>query len=544
MPRPEDRPTRCLLVVPRFSDFSFWNLTPVYHLSGHKYLSAPLGLLTVAGMLPRDWELRLADLNCRPLSDEEIDWADLVMAGSMIIQQLATADLIRRVHARGRPIAVGGPDPTSQPWLYEDADFLVLDEGESTVPLFLRAWEAGERRGTFRASGPRPDLRTSPVPRYDLARHEDYLYIGVQSSRGCPHACEFCDIVKLFGRSPRYKEPGQVLAELEALLAAGYRGHVDIADDNLIADKRAAKELLRRLEGWSRERGWPFFFSGQVSLDLASDEELLDLVGRCDFRYLFVGIETPDPALLLATHKKQNLLAPVSESVSRIHAAGPLVMAGFILGFDGEKAGAARAVARCVEETGVCVAMVGLLTSLPGTELDRRLRREGRLLIREGGAKIEPGETDQMTGGLNFLPLRPRREILREYRDALASIYSVPSYFGRIRRSLSAQRPRWRHRGELHFLPRALLTGIWISLDLLVRPSAALDFLWTLLTVIPRGPAAAAACLVLSGYYLHLERQTSHVIAHLGRQIADVEAFGEEEFNRRRGVHIAPQHGT
>lgn len=529
---------RCLLVHPRFSEFSFWNFKSACAMAGYRYNTQPLGLLTVAALLPRDWECRLVDMNADELDDSALDWADVVMTGGMITQQLEVFALIERAHARGKPVAVGGPDPTSQPGLYSRADFLVLGEGELTVPAFVRAWRAGERSGRFDPGAAKADMAASPPPRFDLARLSDYLYVGIQFSRGCPYTCEFCDIIELFGRVPRRKSPAQVIAELEALLAAGHRGHVDFVDDNFIGDKKAAKELLRALIAWSEARGWPFYFSTEATLTAAADPELLGLLRECDFRFLFVGVETPDPDLLKRARKLQNTLAPVAESVERISGSGMMVLAGFIVGFDGERAGAAEAVADCVEQARIPTAMVGLLTSLPNTQLDRRLIREGRLLVREGGAAIRPEETDQMTGGLNFLTSRPRAEVLREYRAALERIYSPAAYFARVRRMLEWLRPRRRHRTPARAIPRLALTLLKATLHFCARPRLALHYLRTLAFAARLGPAHFTTAAMAAVFYVHLERQTRHVVGRVGAQVADIESSGEREHLRKREILV------
>src|SRR5260370_2067184 len=373
----------------------------------------PLGLLTVAALLPENWEFRLEDLNTKELDESLLDWADVVMTGGMITQQLATARLLRLAHAHKKPVVVGGPDCTSEPEFYREADFKVTDEAEITIPAFIKAWEAGARSGTFAAGGLKPDVSKSPIPRFDLVRFSNYIYMGLQCSRGCPYNCEFCDIIELYGRLPRFKTPDQVIRELETLYQAGYRGQVDFVDDNFIGNKKAARALLVRISDWSEERGWPFFFSTEATITLGADPEMLDLMKRCDFRLIFVGIETPDPALLRQTQKKQNTLKPIADSIKKINEAGTMELDGFIFSVCQEKTRAGGPIAASVEETRIGVAMTGLLTSLPNTQLERRPIKTGRQMARPGGAEIRPEEIDQMTGGLHFITNRPPIEILK-----------------------------------------------------------------------------------------------------------------------------------
>ncbi|MBM4071217.1 MAG: DUF4070 domain-containing protein [Planctomycetes bacterium] len=535
------RKVRCLLIYPRFSEYSFWNFSFVARIRGCRYNMPPLGLLTVAALLPANWEFRLADLNTCDLNPADVDWADVVFTGGMITQRLEVLRLIKMVHEHNKPVVVGGPDCTSVPGWYHEADFLVLDEAEITLPDFIKAWEAGEKSGRFEAHGRKPDVTQSPIPRFDLARFSNYLYIGIQCSRGCPYTCEFCDIIELYGRVPRFKTPDQIIVELNTLYEAGYRGHVDFVDDNFIGNKKAAKELLTRIIAWQDERNWPFFFSTEATITLASDPVMLDLMKRADFRGIFVGIETPDPAILRQTQKKQNTLKPIADSIRKINESGMLVLAGFILGFDEEKPGAGEALVACVEETRIGVAMTGLLASLPNTQLERRLAREGRALMRpESGPGMRPEELDQMTAGLNFVTRRPRIEILKEYSNALKRIYSPKSFFERVRGFL-----QW-YKGYPHGMQSAgsissMLIGLLnINMRYLVRPRLWPQYLRTMFAGLRHSGIGFARAAQMSAFFLHLERQTAHVVKLIDQQIAELDANGEEGYLRRRNFAVQP----
>ena len=339
---------RCnvLMIYPRFSAGSFWNYSITSELLGARYPTIPLGLVTLAAMLPAHWTVRLVNLNTETLDEADLDWADLVMTGGMLFQQADSLRLIRRAHARGKPIAIGGPDATSSPHIYADADFRVLGEAEGIIDEFVVAWEAGERAGDFHAPKYQVDVTKSPIPRFDLLRFEDYLFVGVQFSRGCPFTCEFCDIIELYGRVPRTKTAPQMLAELDALYALGYRGHVDFVDDNLIGNKKAVRAFLPHLKAWQEAHNFPFEFSTEASINIADDAELLELMRACGFFAIFVGIESPDSDTLVAMKKKQNTRRSLNESVHRIYDAGMMVTAGFIIGFDSETGSIARADGR------------------------------------------------------------------------------------------------------------------------------------------------------------------------------------------------------
>ena len=516
---------KCLLVSPQFSEYSYWNYREVCELFGARYPAAPLGLVTVAALLPQEWEIRLLDLNVREMDTALIDWADIVMAGGMISQQRSLLSLVELCHGRGKRIAVGGQDPTSQPDVYAAADFLVLDEGEMTVPEFLADLEAGATRGTYR-SKEKPDVTQSPVPRFDLLDLTKYLHVGVQFSRGCPFNCEFCDIIELYGRKPRTKNPQQVLRELERLHRLGYRGHVDFVDDNFIGNKKNVMAFLPELLRWSRECGFPFYFSTEATINLADDPKLLAMMEAVDFRYVFVGIETPDKDLLLRTQKKQNIRHPIGDSVHRLYRHGMVVTAGFIVGFDGETRSAAESLVTCVEATGISMAMVGLLTALPNTQLTRRLAREGRLP--DDYSLQRPGDVDQATSGLNFTPSRPRVEILEDYASIVRRLYSPKSYFDRVLRVAGLLRRRPKQLGSTRGRSKELAALGAVIWRLGFGRETAWYFWRNLLRILGTRPKNFEAAVHLMALFLHFRKQTLFVLDGLGRKIAQLRAEPEE----------------
>jgi len=517
--------TRCLLVSPRFSEFSYWNYREVCELFGARYPAAPLGLVTVAALLPQEWEIRLLDLNVREMDPALLEWADIVMAGGMIPQQRSLLALIDLCHARGKRIAVGGQDPTSQPDVYASADYLVLDEGELTIPKFLGDLEAGATHGIYRAED-KPDITQSPTPRFDLLELRRYLHVGIQFSRGCPFNCEFCDIIELYGRKPRTKTAPQVLRELDCLYRLGYRGHVDFVDDNFISNKKAVMAFLPELLTWSRQCGFPFYFSTEATINLADDPKLLAMMEVVDFRYVFVGIETPDKELLRRTQKKQNTGHPIVESVHRLNEHGMVVTAGFILGFDGETRGAAEAIVACVEAADISMAMVGLLTALPHTQLTRRLAREGRLP--DGYSLQRPDEVDQATGGLNFTPSRPRAEILEDFASILRCLYSPKRYFGRVLRLARRLRRKPKQLGSTRGRGTeisALGAVIW---GLGFGRGTAWYFWRNVLAVLMTRPQNFEAAIHLMALFLHFRKHTQFVLDGLEGKYARLKAETEE----------------
>ena len=431
----EAAPCKVLLVCPRFHGQSFWNLTAACEVFGAGIPAPPLGLITVAAMLPPNWECRLVNRNTEELAAADIDWADMVMTGGMLPQRPDTLTVIELIQARGKPAVVGGPDATSSPESYELADFRVLGEAEGIIGEFIAAWSSGVRQGTFTAEKFTIDVTKTPIPRYDLLKRGQYLYYGVQLSRGCPFTCEFCDIIELYGRVPRVKTVDQILAELETLYRVGYRGYVDVVDDNFIGNKKAVKKLLPHLIAWQQERGYPFKFGTEASINLADDDALLALMRDANFVSVFVGIESPDTETLVSAQKKQNTRRSLADSVHKIYRAGMYVHAGFIVGFDSEKQGTAEAMIDCVEVTSVPVCMVGLLYALPNTQLERRLEREDRLFPPSYTSEMfELGVGDQCVLGLNFQTARPRGEILLDLKQILQQVYNPDAFFDRARK--------------------------------------------------------------------------------------------------------------
>jgi radical SAM superfamily enzyme YgiQ (UPF0313 family) len=508
-----------LLVYPRFGGTSFWNYQATCQLLGARYSAAPLGLITVAAMLPEGWGVRLVDCNVEDLHQSDLAWADLVMTGGMLPQQPDALRIIRLVQAAGKPVVVGGPDATSSPEVYAAADFRVLGEAEEILADFLAAWVAGAESGVFTA--PRfPDVTRSPVPRYDLLKFDRYLHVGVQFSRGCPFDCEFCNVIDLNGRVPRAKTTPQVLRELDTLYALGYRGHVDFVDDNLIGNRRALKPLLGELRAWLVKNGWPFEFTTEASLDLAEDEELLRLMRESNFFAIFVGLETPDAATLIQANKKHNTRSDMVESIHMIHRAGIFVNAGFIVGFDAEKAGVAAAMVDCIEAANIPVCMVGLLYALPGTRLAHRLQAEGRL--RSDAHAVLADDADQCTSGLNYATLRPRVDVLRDYREVLSRIYAPAAYFGRARRTgRELDRSAHRLRQPLRHVLRELRAFGRMAWRLGVRdPEVRVEWWKSVGDALLHNPSALKIVVSFAALYVHLGPYSAELVKRLDRQIA------------------------
>jgi hypothetical protein len=512
------RPCRVLLIYPRFNSDSFWAYRSACEVVGARYPTAPLGLITVAAMLPTSWDMRLVDRNVEELTDADLTWADLVMTGGMLVQQADALKIVERAQRFGKPVVVGGPDVTSHPHRYQQADFLVLGEAESVIDDFVAAWTAGERKGTFEAPKFQADVTTTPIPRFDLLKFDRYLYIGVQFSRGCPFTCEFCDIIELYGRVPRTKTAEQMLAELDALYALGYRGHVDFVDDNLIGNKKAVKAFLPHLKTWVQDHEHPFEFSTEASINLADDTELLVQMRDASFFGVFVGIESPDTETLKHMRKKQNTRRSIPDSIRKIYAHGMFVTAGFIVGFDSERGSIAEPMVELIEDTAIPVSMVGLLYALSTTQLGRRLAKEGRL--HDGHDEQGDDKADHCTAGLNFDTLRPRYEILSDYKQILERVYDPEAFAGRLRRlSDMLDRSNSRRRPPKGDVKQAVGATELLKRIVEQAPEAREAFLATVNHCASTNPRALRLIVMLMAFYLHLGPFARKVIASIDRQL-------------------------
>lgn len=416
---------KALLLYPQFPQ-SFWSYDRFMEIAGLKAVIPPLGIITVAALLPSNWEIRFHDRNVACETEADWQWCDLVIVSAMIVQKPDFQALIRKAVRLGKPVAVGGPYPTSVPQdaLEAGANFLILDEGEMTVPLFLEALSQGETQGIFRSLD-KPDVTQSPMPRFDLLQQDAYLLMAIQFSRGCPFNCEFCDIISLYGRKPRTKEPEQALAELQTLYDLGWRGSLFIVDDNFIGNQRNVKRFLRELIPWMQRHNYPFSFITEASVNLAEDDELLQLMSEAGFYAVFLGIETPDQDSLQVTRKLQNTRNPLVEACRKINQAGLLIYAGFILGFDGERSGAGDRIEAFVEQTSIPQPMVGILQALPNTALWERLKQEQRLI------EDSSHPTGDQNTLMNFIPTRPITEIAKEYVEGFWTLYDPENYLRR-----------------------------------------------------------------------------------------------------------------
>jgi len=447
---------KILLVSPKTPD-TFWSFKHVLKFVAKKSSIPPLGLLTIAAMLPADWELRLVDLNVETLSDENLRWADFVMVSAMIVHQDSVKQIAARCAALGKRIIAGGPLFTTGYEAFPEIPHFVLGEAEEILPQVIEDLRNDRLQRIYKAPG-WPSLTQTPIPRWDLINMANYVTMSVQFSRGCPFDCEFCDIIVMNGRVPRTKTPSQLIAELEALRQRGWKEMVFIVDDNFIGDKRRARALLHELIAWRKRTQAEMGFFTEASVNLADDAELCALMVEAGFNKVFVGIETPSAESIEECHKVQNRRDLVA-AVRTLQQRGLEVMGGFIVGFDSDKTDIFKRQFEFIQRSGVVTAMVGLLSALPQTRLYKRLQSEGRLETETSG-----NNTD---GALNFKPKLNREFLQAGYRDLMKKLYEPKVYYQRVRTFLKnhkrteAPRLRLSWADFMAFVKSFWLLGIW-----------------------------------------------------------------------------------
>lgn len=425
-----------LLVYPEYPP-SYWGMQFSLEMFGIKAAFPPLGLLTIAAMFPPEYDLRVVDMNVTPLEDSDLAWADLVCASTMFIQRHSLRDVIERCNRAGVPVVVGGPHPTTFHDEIAGVDHFVLDEAEEIFPEFLRDWESGTAKAIYREPR-KPDVSLTPVPRFDLIDLKAYYSMSVQFSRGCPFDCEFCDIIKLYGRIPRTKSPEQMVNEFEALYRLGWRGQLFLVDDNFISNKRDALKLLPVLAEWQKARGYPFTLFTEATVNLARMDALMDVMIEAGFNSVFLGIETPNPEALIKMKKVQNTSKQEEDyllhSVRKIQQKGMRVDGGFILGVDGDDESAFDVQIEFIQEAGIPMASVGLLHAIKGTDLYERLKRENRLLDQSVRDRVNAViDLVSVNVAINFKPEMDPETLFEGYRRVITTLYdpTLENYFKR-----------------------------------------------------------------------------------------------------------------
>lgn len=439
-----------LMVYPNVPE-TFWSFKHAMRIIKRKASIPPLGLLTIAGMLPEEWDKKLIDMNVEALLDKHLHWADMVFISGMLVQKKSADEVIARCRENDVKVVAGGPLFNAYEPGHPGVDHLVLNEAEITLPLFLDDLERGCPKPIY-TSGERPDITSVPVPMWDLVNFKHYANMPVQYSRGCPHDCEFCDIIIMNGRKPRTKGAAQFIAELESLRVRKWKRGVFVVDDNFVGNKRNLRVMLPQLVAWMKEHDYPFTLFTEASLDLASDDELLGMMVEANFSHVFCGIETPVAESLVACNKNQNVKCDMTEAVKKIQNAGLEVMGGFIVGFDTDPPNIFERQLAFIQQTGIVAAMIGLLNALPGTRLYKRLETEKRLVGASTGNNID--------GTINFVPRMDRERLIEGYRSLIRSAYSSANIYRRIRTFLKEYRPV-RHRRVCWSEVGDLFRSIW-----------------------------------------------------------------------------------
>jgi len=446
---------KILLVYPEYPE-TFWSFKYAIKFISKKASLPPLGLLTVAALLPKEWEKKLVDMTVTTLNDRDIKWADYVFIGAMSIQKESVKKIIAQCKRLGTKIVAGGPLFTSgyEDFVEDDVDYFILNEAEITLPLFLEDLKRGRLKHIYK-SDQFPDIKKTPIPLWELADINKYVTMCIQYSRGCPFNCDFCDVTFLFGHKMRLKTKDQILAELESLYSRGWRGGVFIVDDNFIGNKKELKrEVLPAIIDWMEERKYPFSFTTQASINLSDDEELMRLMVRAGFGSVFVGIETPNEESLAECNKLQNKNRDLIACVKKIQKFGLIVNGGFIIGFDSDPPSIFESMIEFVQKSGIVSAMVGLLNAPRGTKLYQRLVKENRLL------KEATGDNTDLS--INFIPKMNYKALIDGYKRVLNTIYSPKYYYERVLTLLKNMKPLKKKRYQFHLCYlTAFLKSIW-----------------------------------------------------------------------------------
>jgi radical SAM superfamily enzyme YgiQ (UPF0313 family) len=489
-----------LLVYPKFPD-TFWSFKHALKFIRKKSSSPPLGLLTVAAMLPATWEKRLVDMNVQNLQDSDLDWADMVLISAMTVQRESTNELIARVHAAQKVIVAGGPLFTAEPEAFPEVDHLILNEAEITLPLFLSDLGRGTPSRVYQTDA-YADITKTPIPLWELIDLRYYDSLSLQFTRGCPFNCDFCNVTALLGHRMRIKTTRQLIAELDKIYSLGWRRGIFIVDDNFIGNKRILKqEVLPAMIEWRKGKKTGRFTT-EASVNLSADDELIELMVKAGFTQVFVGIETPDDMALAECSKSQNRNRDLVSSVRKLQRKGLQVMGGFIVGFDSDDETIFERMIEFIQKSGIVTAMVGLLQAPIGTQLYQRMLHEGRIRDIYSGDNVD-GET-------NIIPIMDAHQLKMGYRKILDSIYSGKGFYERVRTFLKDYTPA-RHAVTLQWEEiAAFLTSIFeIGIKSNERRHYWRLFFWTLFRFPKKFPMAIT--FTIYGYHFRKVNEL-HVI--------------------------------
>jgi radical SAM superfamily enzyme YgiQ (UPF0313 family) len=491
---------KILMVYPKFPD-TFWSFSYALRFIGKKAAFPPLGLLTVAALLPESYQKRLVDMNVESLTHAALTWADMVFVSAMAVQRKSCADIISRCNSMGRKVVAGGPLFTAEPDAFGQVDHLVLDEAEQTLPALIADLENGCPKKIYRSDG-YPDIRKTPIPLWGLLHTRRYASLSIQYSRGCPFNCDFCNITTLFGSRPRIKTPEQIVAELDAIYQTGWRGNIFFVDDNFIGNKGILKQkLLPALIEWRRGKKGCVFFT-EASINLADDQQLMSMMRDAGFDSVFIGIESPDEDSLEECRKTHNKNRDLLADVRKIHRSGIQVMGGFIVGFDNDTPSIFQRQIDFIQNSSIVSAMVGMLQAPPGTRLFDRLMREKRVRSEFSG--------DNVDGGTNIIPRMGLDQLAAGYRSVMKQIYSPGKYYQRVRSAIrEIKNPR-------AFVPtdfQRLLAFFRAGLKLGVLGKERFQYWHLLMWTLMRRPRLLPLAVTLSIYGYHFRKISETHIA-------------------------------
>jgi radical SAM superfamily enzyme YgiQ (UPF0313 family) len=494
---------KILLVYPGYPD-TFWSFRHALRFISKKACFPPLGLLTVAAMLPSQWEKKVVDINVSVLKDEDIKTSDYVFLSAMAVQKKSAEEVIARCKRLGTKVVAGGPLFTIEDKLSDDVSHYVLGEAEVSLPKFLEDLEKGCAKHVYQCQD-RPQLDNTPIPMWSLIDMKHYATMNIQYSRGCPFDCEFCDIIYLNGHIPRTKSKEQVTKELDALYEHSWRGSVFIVDDNFIGNKKKLKsEILPAIADWSKTRGYPFYFYTEASINLADDEDLMQDMAAAGFNRVFVGIETPNEDSLNECNKLQNRGRDLAASVKTIQNHGLEVQGGFIVGFDSDPASIFKSQISFIEKTGIVTAMVGLLNAPKGTRLYQRLKKENRLVTDFTG--------DNTDCSLNFVPKMKRETLISGYKQILGTIYAPKHYYQRIATFLKEYKPP-KIRLMSAFRPYHILAAFRVIWTLGILDKGRRHFWHLVIPTLFRHPRLLPLSVNLAVFGLHFRKVAEKVVA-------------------------------
>ena len=503
---------KILLVYPQYPD-TFWSFKHALKFISKKSAYPPLGLLTVAAMLPDEWQKKLVDMNVTSLNDEDLKWADYVFVSAMVVQRNSVKEVISRCKKFNTKIVAGGPLFTTEHEEFEGVDHFVLDEAEITLPPFLEDLKKGSAKHIY-TSKQRPDITKTPIPLWSLINMGKYASMNIQYSRGCPFNCEFCDIVILNGHKPRTKSKEQVLAELNALYNQGWRSSVFVVDDNFIGNKKKLKvEILPALIEWARGRKYSFPLFTEVSINLADDEELMQLMAEAGFGRVFVGIETPNEESLAECNKFANRNRDLIASVKKIQNYGLEVQGGFIIGFDSDPLSIFKSQISFIQRSGIVTAMVGLLNAPRGTRLYRRLKEENRLLKNMSG--------DNMDFSINFIPKMNYEILINGYKHILNTIYAPKQFYERIRiflKEFNSTKSQRGHQIQFHYI-KGFIRSMW---SLGVKENGRRDYWKFVVSTLFKHPRSFPLSMSLAVYGFHFRKVIEKYINLPVEDILDV----------------------